>query len=495
MKKKMWVALPLVVLLIVLSGCQAVGGFDVKNAMLRNLDIQSSDSSQTLSVKLTPSETATAEDMQLITIVNSSKLVIDSAKMQSMNVISVTGAVEYMGQRLPFQLYMDQKGMTIDLEGAKQPIYISFDMDQQLGGLSANLNMGALREQQMEFAKSVGSFLFTHLPNPNQISVDSVNEDVYGESLDLTRLHIEFTGQEAVQLIKPFLTSVAADEQGMKELIGAFYDYFSPLLNQVDPSVNAADTIGSREEFVNTGYTEISSMLNEFLANYDKQIGELQQDEDFNTILGPNTRVVSDVYVDKDLYTRKQTLDVTVALPKDEYTPFTSIHLHSDSQIWDINRNVTADQIDTSRGLLTVSSDTTPGTILRNFESTSQMAMLLNLADITNKVMYVDEYSDYDTITRNKLTFITAKDLAEQFDADLNWNAATKQLTLTDDITGAVTVLTVGSKQATVDGEARTLPAAVTQVNGKTYVPLRAVAGILNATVTSSNGMIIVERK
>ncbi|WP_411349166.1 copper amine oxidase N-terminal domain-containing protein [Paenibacillus sp. WLX2291] len=502
MRKKrttLWTVLPLVLLLIVLSGCQSVGSLDIQKAMVSNLDVQSIESNQTLSVHLTPASSASAQNVMIAEVLNNSKLIIDHAKMESPSEMSLTGAVEYVGQRLPFHLYMNNDGVTIDLEGAKQPIYISYSLYEQATGLSGvGFNFAAVQEQQREFTKVVASFLFKHLPNPSNIAVDSVSTDVYGETLDLTRLHTELDGKEVLELVKPFLTSMTADEQGIKDLIGAFYDYYAPIIAQssADSESSAASMFGDRDTFVQDGYTSVKETLDEVLKEYDQNIADLKQDESFNTVFGPETRVTADVYFDSDLHARKQNLDVTIALPADGSLDYTSINIHTESDAWNINGSVTAEPVDVSGGTLNISENTTPGTILRNFDSSSPIFKLLNLADISRKTVYIGDYSDYDDIiVRNKISYIPAKDLAEALDAKMQWNASTKQLSFTDDITGAVTVLKVNSKQATVDGQAKTLPANVIQVKGKTYVPVRAVAGFLGATVTSSYGDIVIERK
>ncbi|MEW4368336.1 copper amine oxidase N-terminal domain-containing protein [Paenibacillus kandeliae] len=497
-KTTLWTMLPLVLLLIVLSGCQSVGSLDIQKAMISNLDVQSIESNQTLSVHLTPAASASAQNVMIAEVLNNSKLIIDHAKMESPTKLSVTGAVEYVGQRLPFHLYMNDDGVTIDLEGAKQPIYISYSLYEQATGLSsAGFSFSLVQEQQREFTKVAAAFLFKHLPNPSNIAVDSVSADVYGETLDLTRLHTELDGKEVLELVKPFLTSIASDEQGIKDLIGAFYDYYAPIIAQSAGSeASSGSMFANRDTFIEEGYTAVKETLDEVLQEYDQNLADVRDNESFNTVFGPETRVTADVYFDSDLHARKQNFDLTIALPKDGSMDYTSINIHTESNAWNINGNVTAEPVDVSRGVLNINDDTTPGTILRNFDASSPIGKLLQLANISSKTVYVGPYSDYDDlIVRNKISYIPAKDLAEALDAKMQWNASTKQLTFTDDITGAVTVLKVNSKKATVDGQAKTLPASVIQVKGKTYVPVRAVAGWLGATVTSSSGDIIIERK
>lgn len=55
-----------------------------------------------------------------------------------------------------------------------------------------------------------------------------------GEALSLSKLHLEVSGEEMLAMVKPFLTSISKDEQGLKDLIGDLYDVFYPVLEAVN---------------------------------------------------------------------------------------------------------------------------------------------------------------------------------------------------------------------------------------------------------------------
>ena len=63
----------------------------------------------------------------MIKRINSISLNIDHAKMKDANTASVKGSVSIEGTKLPFHLSMDKSGMTIDVDGAQKPVYISLD--------------------------------------------------------------------------------------------------------------------------------------------------------------------------------------------------------------------------------------------------------------------------------------------------------------------------------------------------------------------------------
>lgn len=78
---------------------------------------------------------------------------------------------------------------------------------------------------------------------------------------------------------------------------------------------------------------------------------------------------------------------------------------------------------------------------------------------------------------------VPARFVAEQLDADVEWDAAKQQVTITDPLSGNVTVLTINSTQASVNGQLQTLEKAAVIVDGSTYIPVRFVAESMNAKV------------
>lgn len=63
--------IPFVALLLVLAGCQSVGGFDVNKALIGDVDVKSSESSMTFSMNAEPSEGISAEDKEMVDLINS----------------------------------------------------------------------------------------------------------------------------------------------------------------------------------------------------------------------------------------------------------------------------------------------------------------------------------------------------------------------------------------------------------------------------------------
>lgn len=75
---------------------------------------------------------------------------------------------------------------------------------------------------------------------------------------------------------------------------------------------------------------------------------------------------------------------------------------------------------------------------------------------------------------RDGRTMIPIRALAEKLGADVGWNAAARQVTLTR--AGVTTVMTVGSKTAYVDGKVMEMDVAPYITGGRTLIPARYVA-------------------
>lgn len=172
----------------------------------------------------------------------------------------------------------------------------------------------------------------------------------------------------------------------------------------------------------------------------------------------------------------------------------------SDSEMWNIGGTVTADQVDTSVGVIDVTeTELTPGQILRNFQGSAPLYKLLKEdLDLTHKQLVLDTQSDYyGLITKNGISFVQLRYLAEQLDAEVKWTPGSGQIVVIDDLTGKEIVLKVGSKKAAVDGKVVTLsqPAFVHK-DGLTYVPLRFLAEALGASVDfDADGWITIVRE
>lgn len=484
-----------------------MGGVDVGKAMANGASIKSGESRQSMNINIEPAkEFATEKDLEMIELINSISLDIDQAKMKDAKTASIKGTLSMEGTKLPFHLSMNESQLVIDLDGAQKPLYMSLDTFQDAQALPM-VDTKALEKQLEELSPKLFSFVLKHLSNPKNISVTPVQESVNGEALSLSKLHLEVSGEEMLAMVKPFLTSISKDEQGLKDLIGDLYDVFYPVLEAVNEvEGGGGDTLNSivpesKDEAVASLYAMIKVGLDSMLVNYDQELNNLlNETPEFKTVFGTETKLKLDFYLDSKLDIRKQNFELKVALPASEDLPVNSVTVSGDSEQWNIGGTVAVDEVDVSGGVMDLmKDDITPGQMLRNFDSNSLAYQLLkDEAGITSKSVVLfpdDEYAG--AITVKNTTFVPLRYVSEELDAEVKWTKGSNQIVVIDDITGDEIVLTVGSKKATVAGKEVTMvESAYVGKDGKTYVPLRFVAESLGATVDKEQetGWIYIDR-
>ncbi len=495
MKRFKWgLAAALSLLLVVLAGCQAVGGVDVSKAALSALDVKSAMSKQTLSLQLVPADGKLGEeDKKAIDLLNSLSVTIDQAIMQDMNHVSMEGAVQLQGKKLPFHLAMDDKKMDLSVEGMTQPISVSLVPE----GLDPSFTVPQMNnESVIQMYKDMLGFLLKHTPNPSSISIAPVTDKVNGESLSLQKLHIEIRGDELAGLAKGFLTSLSQDKDGLKQLITRLYDTYYPIITAyyagVPGTETAAPTSAEKEKEIAAVADELIGAVNKLLPDFDKNVnGLFEGTPELRTILGKDTVLSLDYLLDSKLNIRKQNMDLTVQLPANDDVPIKQVKVHSEAETWKINEPVNIHEVDGSKGFWNVApGEGTPGEMLRHLDSKSDLYRFMkDDMKITHKSfdMYAEDdpttmlVPGYEPVIVNNTLMVPVKHVANQLDAKLSWDKATKQITLTEDLTGAKIVLKVGSKQASINGTAEVLAQPVQNFDGSNYVPMRFITKALGA--------------
>jgi hypothetical protein len=88
---------------------------------------------------------------------------------------------------------------------------------------------------------------------------------------------------------------------------------------------------------------------------------------------------------------------------------------------------------------------------------------------------------DVKPVVKAGTTLVQMRPIFEYLSAKVVWNATTKQITATKGTTKIL--LRLGSKQATVNGQPRTLSVPPQTIRGHTMVPLRFVSEALGTKV------------
>lgn len=518
MKKKRWnsvLILMMIGVLVVLAGCQPVANVDVSKALANSFAVKSAESTQTLTVELTtdPSAAMTPEDKRMLDLFSKITIDITESKMKDPLHASMKGTLGYSGGRIPFEMVMTDTNYIIQIEGAKKPLVIrndaaawnpaagSMPMSDELQKQLRQLTVKAVEEMP-----SLAGFFTRNFPNPNTITVQEVNEFVNGESLNLQKIHAEIYGSELVGLIQGFLTNMLADEQGLKDFIGTLYDLYAPFMKQVmqetaDPNDPTADMISpylnNKTLAVEFVHTFIKTNLEQMLAQYDQSVEAMFASEmgaQAKAWLNDNQVFKMDMYIDKDYMTRISTAELLLTMPQGLDGGLKSIKVTSEGKMWNINKPVEMSQIDTSEGVIEVngsSSGINPSKIVASLDPNSQLYKLLkNDLKITKKEinLFMNEEADLFLNTKpyndQGTVMVPARFVVERLDADVKWDAAARQVKVTDPLSGSVILLTIDSTTASVNGQAQQLEKAAVLVDSTTYVPVRFVSESLGAKVT-----------
>lgn len=500
-KRTKWL-LPFFALLLVLAGCQSVGGLDINKALTGDFSVKSSESSMTFSLNAEPADGISAEDKEIVELINSFSLNMSNVKAQENGNMSVIGTIGYKKFDIPFTLFMDKETLVFTVEGAKQPFYYPIEGYEDVFGTE-----GFDSAKYKELSTLLTKFMVKNLPNPSVIKVTPVSEAVYGQQMNLTKLHTEVTGEELPALLKGFLKSISKDTEGFTELIGGLYDYLYPVIK--DLGVDNEDLLflglgeiplDDKEGVVTVLHDVVKLAVDTALLVYDKQLDNLYKSTpEMHTVLSKDTKLQVDIFLDSGLHVRKQNIDLKVALPATEDIPLKSVSFKAETQIWNINGPVTADTISTKDALDISSVQLTPGETLRAFDAGSNVyGILKNDFEITKKSVVIapdDEY--YYPIVKGNTTYVPLRYIAESLDAAVEWNPVNSSINITDDVYGDKLVFKAGSSNVLINGKNVKIEHPVFYDEyGNTYAPLRLLAESLHATVTKDEeGWIYIERK
>lgn len=493
--------LPFFALLLVLAGCQSVGGLDINKVLTGGLDVKSSESNMTFSLNAEPAEGISAEDKEIVDLINSFSLSVSNAKQQDNGNISVIGTIGYKKLSIPFTLFMDKETLVFNVEGAKQSFYYPIQGNEEILG-----TVGFDSAKYKGLSALLTKFMVKNLPNPGVINITPVSETVYGQQMNLTKLHTEVTGDELPALLKGFLKSISKDSEGFTAFISGLYDYLYPVITEMGVDNKDLLFLGlgeipleDKEGVVTVLHDVVKLAVDTALLVYDKQLDSLYKSTpEVKTVLSKDTKLQVDIFLDSGLQVRKQNVNLKVALPATEDLPLKSISFKAESQIWNINGSVTADTISTTGALDISSAQLTPGETLRAFEEGSAVyGILKNDLGITKRSIVIAPDDDYYyPIVKGNTTYVPLRYIAESLDAAVEWNPVNSSINVTDDVYGDKLVFKVGSSNVLVNGKNVKIAEPVFfDEYGDTYAPLRLLAESLHATVTiDEDGWIYIER-
>ncbi|MCR8645293.1 copper amine oxidase N-terminal domain-containing protein [Paenibacillus sp. N1-5-1-14] len=504
-KWKLLLSASLAVMLLVLTGCSSLAGFDASKVMVNGMKVTSSESNSTIAIEVVPGDNSSlpAEDKAMFELIKSIKLTFDNTKQQDENV-STTGKLSIGTRTVPFKFAVDKNAMTIQIEGAKKPIVLDLkgqDDATLMLFAQSGLNQKELQDKIKELAPTFADFFVKNATTPKGVSVKSVTEKINGESVSLVNLHGELNGADIIQFVKELLTNISKDEKGLKDLIGSLYDVGLPIVKEAMKQAPEAGELPAmfekKELAVGFIYQAIVAELPKVIEGLDS----LAKEDAFSTSLLKDSGIKFDVAVDSSLNIRKQNVEFNVKMPEgiDKSAP-KSINVKVTNEYWNVNKPVKVDTIDTSAGAIVVNPADPNGAdslslpkMLKNLDTQSDVyKLLVNDFKVTKKNinLFVEDEADAEDYgfptpykANSDTTMVPARFVAQSLDGLVKWDEAANKITITDEWTGKVIVLTIDSKTALVDGKSVDMDAAATLKNGSTFVPLRFIADQFGAKV------------
>lgn len=507
---KSLVSLMLAAMLVVLAGCQTIAGVDLKKMVQQNVGITSGESNLFLSVELLTKEgyEPSEEEAEFVNLLKSLKLSIDSVKTQDSTHASMKGSLSFQGTNIPFHLVLDESEVLLHILGAKKPFVLGSSLDMGMNAAAAGLPEGFeehlkdLEAKMQELMPEIIQFFLTHMPDLEKVSVSKVNDTINGEKLDLTKVHIELNGVELVSLLKQLLKNIAADEEGLRKIVESYMDAMLPIIQEVlntDPELApVAGMLQNKELVMGLVMPELVKLLNDLS-------GDLGQIDASDKAILSGIGLNMDLYLDKDLYSRKTEAALTVNIPEEEQSEgITGFVIHMSTESWNINQPVTMDKINTANGTVPIDENMSLTKFMANFHKNSAVYKLLDeqlnaagkqafltLTDVSEANAQAHPYKK-----NGNTTMVPTRYLLEQLDAEVLWDKDSKTITIIDPLTEKTIVSQVGSKEADVNGQQKVMPVEVEQAGGYSFLPLRFVANELGFKVEwiEEENLVIISR-
>ncbi len=538
-----WLAVLLALTMVIVAGCQAVGGIDLNRVLKNSLQVTSMEGKQTLEFELLVNEDFIAmiaeesdggEAEAMLELLSKVKLTLDTIKVKDAQNASMAGNLALGDLAIGFDVKMAGDLTIIELEGAKEPIVLEMTPDfmsslfPEMAYLSEEMPESAMADEKVQaeltalgkgIIEDVGGYVIDNLPNPERIGVTAGMESIGGQDVFLSHIAVEINGEELWKWISKYLDALIADEQGLVEMMTAVtkrilaeQELFEAMGLPIDEPLAefGADT---EEELAETAKDAIEALKE---AKAELEAAEEEDPETLAILFNEDTSLKVDLYVDGKLDVRKSAFELVVkpTMPEQAedgmttglFAGFEGIRIAGTSEQWNVNGDVVPDAPVKPENGLTV--DEMDGIkeyeIIRLFDQDSDLYDLLTNKLHLNRqeITLFTEYSyNPPIITPSGRTLVPLRNVAEELGADLTFDGKTKTMKLVDGATGTTIELKVGSDQVTINGTAAQWSFPVTLMqDGTVYVPARELVAALDGTLRwdtyyDDERILVIERE
>jgi len=480
-------------LLAVIVGCQSVGGVNLNDMLLEQLDVSRQEQSQSIELTFDVNEKLLAEeDPDVVSAVNAFKKVslnIAESRVDEKGNQWMTGAFTFGKGTIPFTLHVDAKAVRIDVGGAKRPLVLELpDMDQMfsLGGKDASESRQAIVESVRDLMKKVAAYFVQGLPNPPVISVDRVTQSVHGVPISLTKVHAEINGEQFGELIGVYLDNLVKDQEGFKATVKTVYQWMADMPPEMKEAFGLSSATGEEADLDELSDT-MTELLFPKLEEARQEYKEFQGTDDWKEAFDKGITMKADVYVDESLQMRKWAMDFNIAPAAftEEDSPIRNIKLVASGEMWNVNGNVEVPAVQVPRNALSVEdlSGMQPFRIVRMFEEDSVIYDLLkNEFNVDDQHFQLSsEWGVPFYVDSKGVAYVPIRSTLKEFDIRLNVPQAAGEIRFYDEATGQSFVFRKGAAKVTVNGKDVTLAHKITADANFAYVSADDLFGLLGA--------------
>ncbi|ANE48053.1 hypothetical protein SY83_19115 [Paenibacillus swuensis] len=478
--KKLYITFVLIIL-VLMTACQAIGGIDLNKALLDNSTVTSGEGKQSISweLELDPSAELDAAQQEQLNRFKSGSIVLDHYKVQDQATASVKGAVTLAGKSIPFELYTDKEQLSLKVDGSRKLLTMPL-------GESGELGLGGL-EQDKAFRDEVVTTLIRNLPNPKNTSFQLGHKAVIqGEEVELTRISTEIKGTDLHEVLFETAGNLLNDEANIQQLLEKML-------------ISAEEEALSAEEAAE----EAASMMQEFHSFMTEFKADLENDDQlvYKMLNNRNNLFKLQLGIDSSLRIREAKAELYYRIPKipgEVNLPVRAVRMIMSSEMSQQNMPVTADVPSDAQPTMDLDSLDKPRTFIASLDTKSALYDVLkndlNLMDRKSEFYITDTDLSRPSHTYNAFgqpyvkmnsAQIGARNLASQMDYTMVWDATRHKLTIKDN--GRYIQLKLGSKTATANGKAIVLPYPPHVINNLIYIPVKPVTQALNTDLYLEN--------
>lgn len=502
-----------VLLAALLAGCQAAGGVNLDEMMLKQLETASLEQSGKLELEIDWNEKylqiEDPEFAKYAELFGRVSLEIKNAKTDQAGRSRIEGSLALGGKApVSFALHVDENKLSLEAEGAKRTLVI--DLEEAAGATPSAFGPGIEEDPALlrQLVREAAVYFVKHLPNPPKVDVSREFTNVNGQSLQLTKVHAELNGQEIGELLVRYVDALVQDEAGFREMLGNVVK----LLAEVNPEQlqemggSDAESPDMQAAMADEAFHSTYPMLKEIQATLE----EAKQDPEWDVVFDKGITLKTDLYLDNQLHIRKSDTELSIApiVLQMPTSPVHSVTLRMHSEMWNVNGDVTVPPVETPDNAVGTKELDEMSSIqfVRLFEEDSVLYDLLkNEFEIDDTRFELDEYSFYGTAPilvgegGSATLHVPVREALDDFENEIEYDPETAAIRFTDEGTNREIVLTIGSSEAQVNGKPVALSEPVYLIDGYAYMAADDLFGLLNATYTyekdESLGIVVtVER-